>query len=176
MPLWVLLLTAVIGLGVGAAIGESDNGDTDETAVATGDNTERPAASVNNKTPLTSEQATTTTKAQPTTTTTELVTTTTLPPYDPQPADFEIAIVETERSCFGSAGCNITYRIEAAYVGERPMRQPARYTVVYEVRGGDDLQTKNFEVRGDQYEFSTEMIGTPPDPNLTAVAVRVLKD
>ena len=166
---WALLLTAVLGIGVGAAAGGGGSDQADETVVAA--DGEQAAAS-------TDDDATTTTDTRPpttrATTTTERVTTTTMPPYEPQPADFQIGIVETERSCFGSAGCNITYRIDVTYVGAQPIDSSASYTVVYEVHGGDDLQTKNFEIRGSDIEYSEEIIGTPPNPSLSAVAVRVL--
>lgn len=169
VPLWALLLSAVVGIGVGAVAGGGDSEQSDETVVAA--DGEQAARSTDNDATTTTDTRPTTTRA---TTTTERVTTTTTPPYEPQAADFQIGIVETERSCFGSAGCNITYRIDVTYVGVQPLDSSASYTVVYEVHGGDDLQTKNFEIRGSEIEYSEELISTPPNPNLSAVAVRVL--
>lgn len=102
--------------------------------------------------------------------------TTTAAPYVPTPEDFQVAIIETERSCFGSAGCNIRFRIDPTYVGTSALAPGSSYTVIYEVRGGDDVQTKNFTVEGGEARFREELISTPPNPTLTAVVVRVLVD
>ncbi len=102
--------------------------------------------------------------------------TTTAEPLPPAPTDFVIGIIETERSCFGSAGCNISYRIDPQYIGATPLSPGRSYTVIYEVRGGESLATKNFELQGERASFSEDFISTPPDPVLTAVPVRVLEN
>lgn len=67
---------------------------------------------------------------------------TTAPPpaddYTPKPADFRVSLSVTEKQCFGSAGCNITYRIKPEYVGTNPVPEGKTYTITYQVDGGED--------------------------------------
>jgi hypothetical protein len=99
--------------------------------------------------------------------------TTTAAAYKPVPTDFQIGIVETERACFGSAGCSIEYRIDVTYIGTT-MEPGTSYTVVYDVHGGDDVQTDNFEITGGEYTSTSNRIATPTNPTLSAVATKVL--
>lgn len=66
----------------------------------------------------------------------------------PKPADFVLTVKTLSKQCFGSAGCNLTYRIVVAYGG--PTLSPSKtYEVTYNVRGGDDgLVTATFTVTG----------------------------
>jgi hypothetical protein len=146
----------VVGLIIGGAIGAGASGSDDDTAsveVVAGD---EPAA-------------TTTTKA-PTTTTTKPA------PYTPKPEDFTIGIIETERSCFGSAGCNIQYRIEVSYTG-LPVKDGSEWLVTYDVLGGETTKTASFTITDEgKYEYRPDFISTPPNPSLTATATRVIEE
>lgn len=94
--------------------------------------------------------------------------------YVPTPADFTLEVVEIKRSCFGSAGCNVTFKINPTYNGP-PVNSSKSYTVVYEVRGGDDVDSDNFTMRGSNASVnSDDHISTPPNPTLTAEVTRVL--
>lgn len=113
----------------------------------------------------------TTTVAPAETTTTS----TTAAPHVPTPAEFTIEVVETKRSCFGSAGCNVGYQIHPTYNG--PPTDPAvTYTVIYEVRGGEDVKTDNFTMHGTKASVTREDLLSTPEggPPLTAVVTRVL--
>jgi hypothetical protein len=60
------------------------------------------------------------------------------------------------KQCFGSAGCNVTYRIEVGYDGP-PLDPSNTAEVVYEVRGGEDgPQINTFTVEGDQSSVDRE--------------------
>jgi len=102
--------------------------------------------------------------------------TTTPPPVVlPKPADFTIGINIIEKTCFGSAGCNITYRIDPKYNGTT--RLPSKeITVVYEVRGGDGPQINRFTLTGGQASFpAEEHIQTKSSSSdLTAVVTQVI--
>jgi hypothetical protein len=115
-----------------------------------------------------SSKSTVTTQRQATATTTTTIA------YVPVPTDFQIGIVETRRSCFGSAGCNITFQIDPSYVGTSSLSPSKTYTVVYQVNGGDSPKTANFTITGSQASFREDTISTPPGANLSAVATRVL--
>ena len=115
-----------------------------------------------------SSKTTVTTQRQATATTTTTIA------YVPVPTDFQIGIVETRRSCFGSAGCNITFQIDPSYVGTRSLSPSKTYTVVYQVNGGDSPKTANFTITGSQASFREDTISTPPGANLSAIATRVL--
>ena len=100
--------------------------------------------------------------------------TTTLPPYTPIPSDFKLDIVETSRSCFGSAGCNIQYQIDVSYVGIRSLDPSGNFTVIYSVTGGDSEKVANFTVHGSQASIRPDFISTPPNPHLVATATRIV--
>lgn len=53
-----------------------------------------------------------------TSTTTSTTTTYQRTPYVPRPEDFVLEVQVLEQKCFGSAGCNVTFRLGVAYNGE----------------------------------------------------------
>lgn len=92
----------------------------------------------------------------------------------PKPADFKLGVKTLKKSCFGSAGCNITYRITVSYNG--PALDPAtEYTVTYAVKGGEDPQSNTFTVSGTEYTYSEqEFISTPRSSSkVTAVVTDI---
>lgn len=74
---------------------------------------------------------------------------------DPVLANFKLSVKTLEKQCFGSAGCNVTYRVDVTYIGTL---DPAKtYRVTYEVRGVDDgPQINNFTVTGDTASVESE--------------------
>ncbi|MGW5580225.1 hypothetical protein [Micromonospora chokoriensis] len=84
---------------------------------------------------------------------------TTAPPapvYDtPTKGDFKLQVKTLRKQCFGSAGCNITYRIDVTYTGDG--LDPSRtYEVTYEVKGAEDPIINTFEVTGDSASVQQE--------------------
>lgn len=55
----------------------------------------------------------------------------------PAPSDFTIDVQIIEKSCYGSYGCNVRYKIEPHYIGTQPIPIPSStvFTVVYAVDG-----------------------------------------
>ncbi len=103
-------------------------------------------------------------------------TTTTLP-FAPTAADFTIEIIELRRACFGSAGCNVTYRINPSYIGGQVPPRDADYTVLYEVTGGESPMLDNFTLKGTEMSFRAEStISTPADVPITATVTRVIEN
>lgn len=74
----------------------------------------------------------------------------------PTPADFTVTVKILRKKCFGSAGCNIRYRIDPEYTGAG-LDPAATWLVTYEVHGVEDGPAVNtFEVTGDQASFDSE--------------------
>jgi hypothetical protein len=110
----VAVVVGVIAFGIGAAVGNGGG---------TSSGTPNAAGSA----------------SQPASSTTEVEVTTTAATIDdtPEPSDFELTVKTLSKQCFGSAGCSITYRIQAGWDGSY---DPDRtYEVVYEVRGDESL-------------------------------------
>jgi hypothetical protein len=156
---WQLVTAAVValllGIGIGGASGGSDDTESDSEV--------RAVATTTDDTKADSRRTTTTKKA----------TTTTEGPYYPAPGDFALSIVVLEQSCFGSAGCNITYEIDLAYKGPRPLDSGDAWTVIYEIRGGENVKVGNISVQGDRYSKESDTISTDPNPRLEAVPTAV---
>jgi hypothetical protein len=95
----------------------------------------------------------------------------------PTPADFTIAVIETQKNCYGSAGCNVTYRIDPTFLGVAPDASQS-FTVIYELTGGKDPETGSFEMQGTKYNRPSErMISTDSSGAvLTATVTQVLED
>jgi hypothetical protein len=100
------------------------------------------------------------------------------PPADVKPtkANFKLTVKVLGKQCFGSAGCNVTYRILIDYTG--PDLDPSKtYEVVYEVRGGDDgTSTNSFTVTGGESSVDSEETASTKNKSakLTAVVTDVL--
>lgn len=104
--------------------------------------------------------------------------------YTPPPApkygtpvakDFKLTVKTLTKQCFGSAGCNVTYRILVAYSG--PDLDPSKsYDVLYTVRGGEDVVQNKLTVEDGQSSVDEEeMVSTKTSKaKLTAVATDVL--
>lgn len=100
------------------------------------------------------------------------------PPYMPTAADFTVAIQVTSKHCFGSAGCNVTYRIQPTYVGHTPLDPAQQYTVTYQVTGPKDgPQINSFTIQGTQATINQEEIADVPSSQtqMTAQVTEVLQ-
>ena len=153
---WVLFAAGlVVGLLFGSAIGSAD------PAPSAG---QRPKAAAT--APAAAAAVTTTEVTSPPATDP--------PTVVPKPKDFKLSVKVLSKQCFGSAGCNLTYRIDASWPdGYDP---DLEYEVVYEVRGGEDgPQVNTMTVQGDRYDRpQEETIGTSSaGRRLTAVVTSV---
>lgn len=63
-------------------------------------------------------------------------------------SDVELTTKVIKKSCFGSAGCNVQYRIVAA-VKESALESGAAYEVTYNVLGLEDEQTGTLTMKPD---------------------------
>jgi len=93
------------------------------------------------------------------------------PLYRPKPADFQLAIIVLSRKCFGSAGCNVTYRLDVAYLGDRVPDSDHPFRVLYTVSGGDDPQQGSFRMVGSQVTVPAQELAQTPSAKAELVAV-----
>jgi hypothetical protein len=80
-----------------------------------------------------------------------------------------------EKQCFGSAGCNVTYRVTVGYPGAALNLDPDKtYELTYEVRGGEDGPVVNtLTVQGDSFETDQEEL-VSTSSSRSKLTVRVL--
>ncbi|MER5336775.1 hypothetical protein [Micromonospora sp. NPDC002717] len=93
----------------------------------------------------------------------------------PTKSDFKLKVKILKKQCFGSAGCNITYRIDVTYTGDVDLDPSKTYEVTYQVKGAEDPIINTFEVSGDSASVQQEeMAGTKRSGDkLTAVVTDV---
>jgi hypothetical protein len=130
-----LILTAVVALLLGSAIGSLGNPDTPTTAtpsVATA--TDSPATPADEPEP------------EPTATT----------GYEPRKADFVVKVKITDKQCFGSAGCLVDYKITPQYAGSQPLPKTGVIEVTYEITGDEDPIVGSFTVEDGQVDYDKE--------------------
>jgi hypothetical protein len=78
---------------------------------------------------------------------------------DPVLTDYVITVYETDKQCFGSAGCNVTFTVDLAYDG--PVLDPVKtYELRYEVTGAEDPLLSTLEITGDEYTSSEQYVST----------------
>lgn len=140
---WQLLVAALVALLIGVGIGAS--GSSDEEPDATTQLTSQDDPAITNQSPVTTTEATTTTQPEN---------------YHPAPADFQLTVVEIEKSCFGSAGCHVTYEVDLAYTGPRPLDPSDTWLVIYELLGGEDQKIGSMEVQGERFRKDSDSAST----------------
>ena len=95
----------------------------------------------------------------------------------PTVKDFKLTVKTLTKQCFGSAGCNVTFRILVTYSG--PELDPSKeYEVLYEVRGGEDgpIANKLTVSGGESSVDEEEMVSTPKSSTkLVAVVTDLLE-
>lgn len=83
----------------------------------------------------------------------------TAPAYvTPKKGDFTVTLKVLTKECFGSAGCNVTYRTKLAQSLPTGALDPdVTYDLTYVVHGDDSgPQTETMYITGDQYEQPSE--------------------
>lgn len=85
----------------------------------------------------------------------------TTPPVELEPSDFMLEAKVTERTCFGSAGCNVTYRVEPTYLGDLSELPDATVEITFEVTGPNDgPQIGTISLADGQYDIEDRIAGT----------------
>lgn len=95
--------------------------------------------------------------------------------YTPSKSDFTLGVKVLTKKCFGSAGCNVTFRIKPTYVGTQDLPTTGTIEVSYKIKGGDEPLTNTFTVADGEASYdSEEYIGTRSSSSkLTAVVTEV---
>jgi hypothetical protein len=76
------------------------------------------------------------------------------------------------KECFGSAGCNITFRVRLAYDDTAGQLDPDKtYELTYKIRGGEDPLTNTLEITGDNYSTDQEELISTPSSSTKVTAV-----
>lgn len=94
-------------------------------------------------------------------------------PATPEIGEFRLTPRIKERHCFSSAGCNITFVIDAGW--SVYLSPDATWELTYEVTGVEDGPLiDTLEITGDQYEQSEISAGTPkPSTKLKVKAISI---
>ena len=82
------------------------------------------------------------------------------PSFVPQKSDWRVGVKVTERHCFGSAGCNVTVRIDPQYVGTQELPSTGTIEVTYEISGdssGPVVGTFTVEDSEASYDKETDL-------------------
>jgi len=77
-------------------------------------------------------------------------------PYVPAPGDFALATTVLEEQCFGSAGCNVTFRVTVEYLAAELPDASRTFTAIYTVTGGDEPLTNRFTITGSALSVPAE--------------------
>lgn len=88
--------------------------------------------------------------------------------------DFNLRLKILDKQCYGSAGCNVTYKVVPVYAGtDLSDLDGQTIDVTYRVTGPESPEVHTISFDGasyDQEDFSTS---TPPNPKLKAAVIRV---
>jgi hypothetical protein len=101
----------------------------------------------------------------------------TAPAYvTPKKGDFTVTLKVLSKECFGTAGCNITYRAKLSQDLPTGALDPdVTYDLTYVVHGDDSgPQTETMYITGDQYEQPSEGFASTPSSG-TKLTVTVTK-
>jgi hypothetical protein len=88
----------------------------------------------------------------------------------PDPKGFTIGVTVLTKHCFGSAGCNVTFRIDPKYNGT-PYTDTTTWTVVYQINGATDAYTGQFTLTGSRASFDSEEMVTTKNSSAVLIAV-----
>lgn len=79
----------------------------------------------------------------------------------PAASDFVLTPTVTSKECFGSAGCNVTFRLKVNYTGPTLLDPGVTWLVVYQITGVDDApQVGNLTVQGDNINYDEQNVST----------------
>ena len=83
----------------------------------------------------------------------------------PKPADFTVTLKVLSKQCFGSAGCNITFRpVLTQHLAKGSLDPAITYDLTYTVTGDESgPQINTLSVTGDQYEQPYEAMASTPN-------------
>jgi len=93
------------------------------------------------------------------------------PAATPKVKDIALTAKITDKQCFGSAGCNVTFNVDAEYVGPL-LSEDDTWLVTYQVNGVDDGPViGSFEFTGTKYTVTVENVGTKSSKSKITIKV-----
>ncbi|HEY9411761.1 MAG TPA: hypothetical protein VIP77_19435 [Jiangellaceae bacterium] len=93
---------------------------------------------------------------------------------EPEIADFALTVYETERKCFGSAGCHVNFTIDLTNLSTKDFDPAKTYDLRYQVTGGEDEYLSTLELNGDTYQNHEEFLTVPGEGDkLTATVLDI---
>ena len=95
-----------------------------------------------------------------------------------EPADFTIRLAELSRSCFGAAGCNVTFTITGMeYSGTTPI-SGRNFQLVYQIVGAEHTHTNYAKCTGTSCNFvdgQSDSVTTAADTPISAEVTGVIE-
>lgn len=79
----------------------------------------------------------------------------------PVAADFKISLKILRKKCFGSAGCNVNYRVELKQVSAKVIDPSKTYEISYLIKGGDSPESGTLTITDGSYSVIEESTSTP---------------
>lgn len=139
---WQKVVMGVVGALVVIAVVAPDP---DEAEADTTTTTAAPETTTS-----TSTTSTSTTTTQPTTTATET--------FDED--DFLVELIILESQCFNSAGALVTVEPDLTLTAATGPAPDQELTIVFEIHGGEFVETRRLDVTGDSYSYEEYVVST----------------
>lgn len=91
----------------------------------------------------------------------------------PVAADFEISLKILEKECFGSAGCNVKYRVVLKQSSAKMIDPSKTYEISYALKGTDDPVIGTLTISDGNYGVIEGRTGTPnkKDPTIKITGI-----
>jgi hypothetical protein len=91
--------------------------------------------------------------------------------YKPKPSDFKLTAKITDKECFGSAGCSVSFRVDVEYSG-LPLGESVTWLIIYEINGVEDApEVGSLEMTGTQALGQEEDVSTTSSKSKIALKV-----
>ena len=94
----------------------------------------------------------------------------------PKPSDFKLKVKMLDKQCFGSAGCNVQFRVSDLTYSGSGLDPDATYELSYKFKGLEDPMIGTFELEGDgSYRIAEREFGSTrrSSDKVTAVVTEV---
>lgn len=76
--------------------------------------------------------------------------------------DFKLKMKITKKQCFGSAGCNVSIKVDVAYAGAGEVDDlPSNISITFDVKGAEDgVYTSTIDLEDGRYSPDTTVLST----------------
>jgi hypothetical protein len=136
---------------------------------------EEPEADTTTTTAAPETSTSTSTSTSSSTTTTQSITTTTAAEAFDE-GDFLVELVVLEDECFNSAGALVTVEPDLTLTSTREPAPDQELTIVFEIHGGENVETQRIDLTGDSYSYEEHVVSTEScEYELSAEVVQVIE-